>query len=298
MTFPHRFPHRFLLATMLSCIAATAQAEIVIRDDTGATLRLPQPARRIVSLAPHLTENLYAAGAGERLVGAVDYSDFPEAANRIPRVGGYSRPDLEAIVALKPDLVLTWQSGNADAVVAKLKALGLTVYQAQPDRLEDIPAGIEKLGRLAGTEAPAAKAAAHFRQRLADLRRQYAGRPAVPLFYQVWHRPLLTVGGGQIISDVIRLCGGENVFAALPSKAPGVSVEAVLAADPEAIVASGMGRNAVVGLDDWRKWARLKAVTRGNLFFVPSDLMQRPTPRLLDGAEQLCRHLETARGRR
>ncbi|MDO9225110.1 MAG: cobalamin-binding protein [Pseudomonadota bacterium] len=292
------FPHRFLLATMLSCIAATAQAEIVIRDDTGATLRLPAAAQRIVSLAPHLTENLYAAGAGERLVGAVDYSDFPEAANRIPRVGGYSRPDMEAIVALKPDLVLTWQSGNADAVVAKLKALGLTVYQAQPDRLEDIPAGIENLGRLAGTEAVANKAAAHFRRRLADLRGQYAGRPAVPLFYQVWHRPLLTVGGSQIISDVIRLCGGENVFAALPSKAPGVSIEAVLAADPEAIVASGMGRDAVVGLEDWRAWKRMKATARGNLFFVPSDLMQRPTPRLLDGAEQLCRYLETARGRR
>ena len=292
------FPLRFLLATLLSCIAATAQAEIVIRDDTGATVRLPQPARRIVSLAPHITENLFAAGAGARIVGAVDYSDFPEAAKRIPRVGGYSRPDLEAIVALKPDLVLTWRSGNADTVVDKLKSLGLTVYQSQPDRLEDIPAGIEKLGRLAGTEAVANKAAAHFRQHLADLRKQYAGKPAVPMFYQVWHRPLLTVGGGQIISDVIRLCGGENVFAALPAKAPAVSVEAVLATDPEAIVASGMGRDAPIGLDDWRSWTRLKAVARGNLFFVPSDLMQRPTPRLLDGAEQLCRHLETARGRR
>ncbi len=292
------FPHPFLPAAMLCCIVATAQAEIVIRDDTGATLRLPAAARRIVSLAPHITENLYAAGAGEYLVGAVDYSDFPEAAKRIPRVGGYSRPDLEAIVALKPDLVLTWQSGNADSVVAKLKALGLSVYQAQPDRLEDIPAGIENLGRLAGTEAPAAKAAAAFRQRLSALRRQYAGKPAVPLFYQAWHQPLLTVGGSQIISDVIRLCGGANIFAGLAAKAPSVSVEAVLAADPEAIVASGMGHDTPIGLDDWRKWKRMKAVARGNLFPISADLMQRPTPRLLDGAEALCRHLETARGRR
>lgn len=276
----------------------TAHAEIVLRDSVGATIRLQQPARRIISLAPHITENLYAAGAGERLVGAVDYSDFPEAANRVPRVGGYSRPDLEAIVALKPDLVLTWQSGNSEAMVAKLKSLGLTVFQSQPDRLEDIPANIEKMGRLAGTEVEANKAAARFRQRLGNLRKQYAGLAAVPVFYQVWHRPLLTVGGGQIISDVISLCGGENVFAALPAKAPGVSIEAVLATDPEAVVASGMGRDAVVGLEDWRRWTQLKATVRGNLFFVPSDLMQRPTPRLLDGAEQLCRHLETARGRR
>ncbi len=279
-------------------MTAIAQADIVVRDDTGTVLRLPQTARRIVSLAPHATENLFAAGAGARIVGAVDYSDFPEAAKRIPRVGGYSRPDLEAIVALKPDLIVTWQSGNADAVVDTLKSLGFVVYQSQLDQLEDIPAAIETLGRLAGTEVVANPAAARFRQRLADLRGQYANRPIVPVFYQVWHRPLLTVGGSQIISDVIRLCSGENVFAALPTKAPGVSVEAVLAADPEAIVASGMGRDAVVGLDDWRAWKRMKATARGNLFFVPSDLMQRPTPRLLDGAEALCRHLETARAQR
>ena len=296
--FSMSFFHSLWLAAILCGFTVTVQAEIVIRDDTGATLRLPQPARRIVSLAPHITENLFAAGAGERLVGAVDYSDFPEAAKRIPRVGGYSRPDLEAIVALKPDLVLTWQSGNSDAVVNTLKALGLTVYPSQLDRLEDIPLNIEKLGRLAGTEAVAKPAAAAFRQRLGALRKQYADRASVPVFYQVWHRPLMTIGGGQIISDVIRLCGGENVFAALPTKAPGVSVEAVLAVDPEAVVASGMGRDAVVGLDDWRAWKRLKATARGNLFFVPSDLMQRPTPRLLEGAEILCGHLETARGRR
>jgi iron complex transport system substrate-binding protein len=267
-------------------------------DDTGATVHLAEPARRIVSLAPHITENLYAAGAGGRVVGVVDYSDHPEAARRLPRVGNYARPDMEAIVALKPDLVIAWQSGNADTVVNRLKALGLQVYQSQPDRLEDIPAGIERIGRLAGTEAAAKLTAAGFRQRLAELRRRHADRPAVTLFYQAWHQPLLTVGGNQIISDVIRLCGGENIFATLPAKAPSVGIEAVIAADPEAIVASGMGYDTPVGLDDWGHWPGLTAVRRGNLFHVAADLMQRPTPRLLDGAEQLCRHLETARGRR
>ncbi|MDD5389131.1 MAG: cobalamin-binding protein [Gallionellaceae bacterium] len=290
----------FLQALTLAALlfSATAHAEVVVRDDTGVTVRLPTPARRIVSLAPHATELLFAAGAGGRLVGAVEYSDYPEAAQRVPRVGGYSNPDLERIVALKPDLVLVWQSGNAAATVNRLQALGLTVYQSQPDRLEDIPASIEKLGRLAGSGAVAGRAAADFRQRLVALHKQYSPRPTVAMFYQAWHQPLLTVGGSQIISDVIRLCGGENIFAGLAAKAPSVSVEAVLAADPEAIVASGMGHDTPIGLDDWRKWTRMKAVARDNLFPISADLMQRPTPRLLDGAEQLCRHLETARGRR
>ncbi|TSA50336.1 MAG: cobalamin-binding protein [Nitrosomonadales bacterium] len=296
MTLPHRLFITFV--TLAFPLAHIAQAEIVVHDSTGATIRLAQPAQRIISLAPHITENLFAAGAGHLLVGAVEYSDFPAAANTVARVGGYSRPDLEAILAKKPDLVLTWQSGNSTAVVAKLKALGLTVHQSQPDHLDDIPSSIETLGRMAGTEAVANAAAMQFRQRLNSLRTRYAGRPSVPVFYQVWHQPLMTAGGTQIISDVISLCGGTNVFAHLAGKAPAISTEAVIAADPEAIVASGMGRDAPIGLDRWRTWTRIKAVARGNLFFVPSDLMQRPTPRLLDGTDLLCNHLNTARGRR
>ncbi len=287
-----------LLLALASLLAVPAHAEIVVQDDAGETVRLAAPAQRIVSLAPHVTENLYAAGAGKQLVAAVEYSDFPEAAKALPRVGGYSRLDLEAIVAVKPDLVIAWQSGNSAAAIAKLKGLGLTVYQSQPDRLEDIASGIEKMGRLAGTEASATQTAARFRQRLAALQKTYGGRSRVATFYQVWPRPLLTVGGDQIIGDVIRLCGGDNVFAQLGTKTPAVSVEAVLAADPEALVASGMGRGTPVGLEDWRAWPKLKAVARGNLFYIPSDLLQRPTPRMLDGAEALCRHLDTARAKR
>lgn len=291
---------RLLLLTAILLLAPlpAACAELTVRDATGATIRLAAPARRIVSLAPHLTENLFAAGAGDRLVGVVEYSDHPEAARRIPRVGGYALPDLEGIVARRPDLVLAWAGGTPAAVVERLRGLGLTVFQMQQDRLGDIPAGIEQLGRLAGTETAAGAAAARFRERLAALRQRHARQAPVSVFYQVWHQPLLTVGGGQIINEAIRLCGGRNVFEALPGLAPAVSVEAVLAADPEAIVASGMGRDTPVGLEDWRRWTRLKAVARDNLFFVPADLMQRASPRLLDGAERLCRHLDTARARR
>jgi iron complex transport system substrate-binding protein len=287
-----------MLLLALALPATHARAEVVVRDDSGETVRLVAPARRIVSLAPHVTETLYAAGAGAALVGAVEYSDFPEAAKKLPRVGGYSRPDLEAIARLAPDLVVGWASGNAPAHIAKLRALGIPVYLVQPERIDDVAANLERFGELAGTQAVAREAAAAFRQRLEALRAKYGTRPKVRTFYQIWKQPLMTVGGTQVISDAIRVCGGENVFAALKPLAPQVSVEAVLAADPEAIVASGMGEARPEWLDDWRQWKSLAAVKRDNLFFIPPDLIQRHTPRLVEGAARLCAHLETARGRR
>jgi len=292
-----KFAH-FLTLTATVALLGAARAELVFKDDSGQEVRLIAPARRIVTLAPHATELLYAAGAGDRLVGTVEYSDYPPAAKKVPRVGSYDRFDLEAISALRPDLVIAWESGNPAAQVAKLKALGLTVYSTQPNRLEDVAGQLERYGRLAGSAAAADAAAAQFRQRLEQLRRTYAGKPPVRVFYQIWINPLMTVGGPQIISDAIRLCRGENVFGHLPQMAPTVSVEAVLAADPEAIVATGMGDARPEWLDDWNKWPRMTAVRRGNLFHINPDLMQRHTPRILDGAERLCADLEIARGRR
>ena len=278
--------------------SAPALAEVAVIDDTGVTVRLSRPARRIVTLAPHLAETLFAAGAGDRLVGTVDYSDHPEAARKVPRVGGYSRLDLEAVLALQPDLIVAWHTGNASANIDRLRDFGFPIYTSQPDRLEDVAGEIERLGRLAGTPETADEAARQINARLSALREQYGGRPVVRTFYQIWKQPLSTVGGRQIISSVIRLCGGENVFGDLKTIAPMVSVEAVLAANPEAIVASGMGEARPEWLDDWKRWPTLTAVARNNLFFVPPELIQRHTPRLLDGAERLCRHLETARSRR
>jgi len=286
------------LAIMFTLATGSASADVQVKDDSGATVRLTQPARRIVTLAPHLVETVFAAGAGDKLVGAVEYSDFPPAAKKVPRVGGYSRLDLEAIAALKPDLIIAWQSGNAPAHVDKLRALGFPIYMSQPNRIDDIAVEIERLGILAGTSALADPAAKRFRDRLAGLQKRYGQRSPVRTFYQIWKQPLMTVGGQQIISSVIRLCGGDNVFETLDTMAPTVTVEAVIAANPEAIVASGMGESRPEWLDDWKRWTAITAVARDNLFFVPPDLIQRHTPRLLDGAEQLCRHLETARSRR
>lgn len=288
-----------LLAVLLAWLPlASAYAEIKVTDDAGRTVRLARPAQRIVTLAPHMAETLYAAGAGERLVGTVEFSDYPLEAQKVRRVGGYSRVDLEAVAALKPDLVIGWQSGNAPATLDALRALGLTVYVSQPDRIEDVAREIERFGELAGTEKVAQPKAAELRRRQAALQREYAGRAAVRTFYQIWKQPLVTIGGKQIISSVISLCGGENVFANLGNLAPTVSVEAVIAANPEAIVASGMDAARPEWLDDWKRWTTIAAVARDNLFFVPPELIQRHTPRLLDGAEILCRQLESARQKR
>lgn len=285
----------FLLIALLT---APALAEVRVADDLGQPIVLAQPAQRIVSLAPHVTEMLFAAGAGERVVGAVQYSDYPEAAQRIPRVGGYTSLDLEAVVALRPDLIVAWKSGNPAQQLEKLRGLGFAVYITEPRHIEEVPRDIERLGQLAGTAAVAHKAAAAFRARHEALRRRYGGRPSVDVFYQIWDRPLMTVNGEHLISDVLRLCGGRNVFASLPVLAPKVDVEAVLAADPEAIVASGMGEARPEWLDTWRRWPQLRAVRHNDLFFIPPDLIQRHTPRILDGAERLCTALERARARR
>ncbi len=286
----------FCLIALLA--AAPVLAEIVVKDDAGQVVRLAQPARRIVSLSPHITENLFAIGAGERVVGTVAFSNYPEAARRIPLVGGYEKLDLEAVAALRPDLVLAWESGNIASHVTKLKGIGLPVAVTEARRIEDVPDDLERLGALSGAGVGARAVAAKFRERLAALRTRYGERPKVRVFYQVWNQPLMTVGGGQIISDAIRLCGGENVFAALRPMAAAVAVEAVLAADPEAIVASGMGDARPEWLDEWRRWPSLTAVARDNLFFVHPDHLQRHTPRILDGIERLCQHLEAARARR
>ena len=288
----------FLALTAALALSSTAHADLSFKDDSGREVRLTSPARRIVTLAPHATEILYAAGAGDRLVGTVDYSDYPPSAKALPRVGSYERLDLETIAALKPDLVIAWETGNPAAQVEKLRALGLTVYASQPNRMEDIAAQLERFGELAGSETTANAAAAQFRQRLETLRRSNAGKPSVRVFYQIWNNPLMTVGGPQIISDAIRLCGGENVFGKLHQMAPTVSVEAVLVADPEAIIATGMGDARPEWLNDWNKWKRMTAVKRNNLFHINPDIMQRHTPRILDGTGQLCADLDLARSRR
>lgn len=280
---------------LLALLPLPGAAAITVQDDAGRTVTLAQPAQRIVSLAPHATELLFAIGAGERIVGTVSHSDYPPAADGIPRVGGYSRLDLERIVALEPALIVGWSSGNPSSTLARLRALGFAVYETEPRQVSDIAEALRRLGALTGERAQAEAAAQRLAAGFAELREAHAGARPVATFYQVWDNPLLTVNDEHIISQVIALCGGRNVFGDLAALTPRVDVEAVLVADPQAIVASGMAAARPEWLDAWRAWPALRAVRSGQLYFVPPDLLQRPTPRLLTGARQLCAQLAEAR---
>jgi len=295
---PQRFLERCVLVAALATFGFAAASEIRVTDDSGRSMRLEQPVRRVISLAPHITELLFAAGAGERIVGAVDFSDFPEAAKRIPRVGNNAQLDLERIVALKPDLIVVWLHGNAQRQLDRLLELGIPAFYTESHRLGDIARSIEQLGRLAGTEAVAAAAARAFKSGEAELRARYAGLAPVSIYFQIWGRPLMTINGNHIISDVIRLCGGRNVFADLAPIVPSVSIEAVLAADPEAIGGTIGEMGSREDMLAWLKWPQLRAVARGNLFTIHADFMTRHTPRILEGARQMCAQLDAARERR
>jgi len=286
------------LLIAVTVFAQSAQAAIAVRDDAGGEIRMVAPAARIVSLAPHLTELVYAAGAGPALVGASEFSDYPQSARALPRVGGAEGIDIEAILALRADLILAWRGSGNERAIERLAALGLPVFQSDPRTLEDIPRTIERLGRLAGTDAAAARAAAEFRARAARMRARYGGLPKVRVFYEIWDRPLLTVNGRHVISRVIELCGGRNVFAGLPRLVPSIDRESVVRADPDVIVASGTGANRAPQVDAWRDYRGLSAVSRDHLYTIAPDLLQRQTPRLLDGAESLCRILERVRSDR
>ncbi|MEO5766406.1 MAG: cobalamin-binding protein [Casimicrobiaceae bacterium] len=274
-------------------------AAISVVDDTGATVALAAPARRIVSLAPHVTELLFAAGAGARIVGAVDFSDYPEAAKSIPRVGSSTLLDMERIVALKPDLVVVWRSGTTPARVDALRALGIPIYFDEPHTFAGIARTLVRLGTLAGTEPEGRRAADALSARAAALRQRYANRRPVSLFWQIWARPLLTVNRDHVIGDAIRTCGGINVFADLAPLVPAVSVEAVVAADPEAIITTGDDASAAKddGLAQWRALPRLRATQRGSLITLDAETIHRPSPRVLDGAAALCEQLDAVRAR-
>jgi len=292
-----RFIRRAILFLALSPLFALA-APISLTDDAGKTVNLTAPAQRIVALAPHIVETLYVAGAGEQIVGTVEYSDYPQSARSIRRIGNYSSFDIEALLALKPDLVIGWETGNSPSAIEKIRALGIPVYLSQSNRVAQIGNEIEAFGKLAGTERVAKPAADAFRKRLDRLEKENRGRSPVSVFYQISDAPLMTIGGKQIISNALSICGGRNIFEQLAPMAPIVSAESVIAANPEVIMTSGMEKINPAALDTWKKWPQLTATQRRNFFLIDSDLINRNGPRILDGTQQLCNAIQTARNRR
>jgi iron complex transport system substrate-binding protein len=267
-------------------LAMPVQAGLRIVDDAGHALDFERPPQRIISLSPHLTELLFAVGAGAQLVGVDSASDYPHAARNITRIGDFSRVNLERVLAAKADLVVAWAGGNRSVDIHQLKRLGLPVLLTDAQRLEDVARLLQLLGQATGHAARGEAAADRFSLRLRAIRLGQPSRDTpLAVFYQIWDRPLMTVGGRHWISDALALCGGRNVFDDLESASPVVSREAVLLRAPEVVV----GGSDVPGLlHQWQRFAALPAVKNNGFVRVDVDLLHRPTPRLLDGVEALC----------
>jgi iron complex transport system substrate-binding protein len=284
-----------LLFTLLIAGVASANAPVKLTDSSGYTLVLTEPAKRVISLAPNLTELIYSVGAGDRLVAVSDYSDYPPAAKKLPRIGSAVSLDIERLVALKPDLVLTWKTGTPKATQDYLRQLKLPVFELEFQKIGDIARGVEILGQLTGHDARANAVSRAFQKRLDALRQQYEKRAPVSVFYQMWNQPLMTANSRHFISDMIRLCGGRNVFGNLHSLVSTVDIESVIGRSPEVIIAATGSRQRQQWLSQWSRWKAIPAVKNNKIFFISPDILSRPSTRILQGAATLCRDLQSAR---
>jgi iron complex transport system substrate-binding protein len=265
-----------------------------LRDDRGHDVRLSHFSHRIISLSPSITELVYAAGAGDKLVGADLYSNYPDAVKSIPRIGDASNLDLERIVALKPDLVIAWRSGSAAADIRRLERLGLNVAAIEASRLEDVPRLLRMIGKWAGTSTQAESAARIYENELGYIRRSYADREKISVVQLIWRQPLMTVNGNHIISDVINICGGMNAFASVPTLTPVIGMENLLEAHPQAILSS---ISPQFEEREIRSDGRIggNATEGGRVIFVHPDLIHRQSPRILQAARKVCEGLEKVR---
>jgi iron complex transport system substrate-binding protein len=264
-------------------------------DDRGKEVVLAAPAQRVVALAPSLTELVYAAGAGERLVGVASYSDYPAGAARLARVGDASRIDFERVLSLAPELILGWKSGNRVADIERLESLGFKVIVFEPGRLSDIERALRVLGALTASSVTANAAADAFAQQVAALRSHYQGERRLRVFYEIWHEPLMTVNGAHMISEVVELCGGTNLFSSAASLTPAVSLEALLGRQPEVIVGGRSGESADHFAALWSGYRQFAGLRDIATIYINPDVMQRQTPRILQGARELCEGLEKVR---
>ncbi len=284
---------KYLLFLLLT---ATAQnSSVTVEDFLGRSVSLQAPANRIVALAPHIVENLYSAGAGGKLVGVVSYSNYPPEAAEIQEVGSYNAFSIETIVSLQPDLIVMWGSGNGMQALAKLESLGIPVFVSEPRLLSDIPRTIRALGILANTEKESETEARRIEYEIAQLKSRYGTGKELSVLYQIWNEPLQTLNGDHLISQIIRLCGGRNIFGDTKTLAPRINIESVLLRNPDVIVASGMSKARPEWLDEWRNYPSMNAIKNDALFFVDPDHIQRPTARVLLGARELCEKLNSVR---
>lgn len=280
---------------ILAWLSVVTAAEVVVVDDNGQQIKLAVPAKRIVSLAPNITEVLFHIGAGEKIVGADEYSNYPEEAKDILRVNNHAAANYELILSLEPDLVIAWQSGNGNKIIDPLRKLGIPVFVVETNKMDAIPSLFRRFGKLSGHGDQAEQRAHEFSRRLQELRAAQVGKSVIKVFYQIWDEPLITLNGEHMVSDIINLCGGVNVFSDAIPLVPYVNIETVVAADPEVIIAGGSREERPAWFESWQKWSGISAVINQHIYLIPSDLMQRHSARILDGMELMCAHLDSAR---
>jgi iron complex transport system substrate-binding protein len=282
---------RAIVLVLVVAVAADSRA-LQASDDRGVTISLGRPPERIVTLAPHLAEIAFAAGAGAKLGGVSSFSRHPAEAGRLPVVASHGRIDIERLIVLQPDLVLAWRSGNSPLQIDRLERIGIRVFVTEVRTLADIPRIVRAVGALAGSVDVAEARAREFESEVEELRLRHARERRVGVFLEIWHRPMLTVNGAHLISDVLRHCGGRNVFAAAKTLTPLVSREQILHARPEAIVTSGFGSEA---LQAWEGLGSVPAVRNGKVYAIDPDGLHAQGPHVLEGVRALCGRLELAR---
>lgn len=253
------------------------------------------PAERIIALSPHAVELLFAIGAGDRIVATTDYADYPDAALKIPRIGGYQGIQLDRALALKADLVVAWRGGNRPDDLHQLERLGFNLYYSEPQTLDQIADEMEQLGRLTGQQQQAASVAAAYRQQLAQLRQQYSNKPPVRVFYQLWPSPLMSVSRNSWIHQTLSLCSGDNVMADAATDYPQLTIEQVLVAQPEVILTATEHSDASTTPLDWQRWPEIPAVKNQHVYPVSGDWLHRFGPRVLLGIRSVCEALDSAR---
>ncbi|MCZ6560353.1 MAG: cobalamin-binding protein [Gammaproteobacteria bacterium] len=283
------------MKTWLSVLAGTAFMLIACPETAARNGSPPQEKKpqRIVALSPHITELVFAAGAGDLLVGTVEYSDYPAQALAVARIGDAFRIDLEKLAALHPDLILAWPGGNPQTMIDALRGDGYEVVELSASGLGSVADQLRRIGQITGHAKRADEEADRYLAKVDRLRDGNSQKPLLRVFYQISARPLFTIGRKQIISEVVALCGGINIFADLDNLAPVVSMESVLLRNPQVILSGETGSGNP--LDIWLAFPAVAAVRQENLFLLDASLLARPGLRLADGAAQVCRLLDQAR---
>ncbi len=284
---------RWMLGAALAAWCVAAFAQVSLRDDMGRTVQVKKKPERIVTLAPFLTEAVFAAGAGDRLVAVSKLSDYPAEAAKLPQIGTGAEFSIAQLATYKPDLVLVWTGGMRRNDVENIHAFGATVYAASARTLDDVPRLLRAIGLLTGNDV--SRVVDSYETTLEKLRRDNAGKPRVAAFLELWNRPLTTISANHFMAEALEICHADNVFRDMEGSAPQVTIDELYEKDPFVIVGAGSATNVDEFRSNWSVRQGLKAVKENRLVFVDSDAFQRPTPRTPEGIAMLCKGLDDVR---